>query len=129
MMQPRFARRLMASLLVFGVSALAWTSPAIPAVKPVTAKDPRSQWLGKWTGPEGTYLQLSRLANAYRIVIQSLDGQRRFTGKPLGKERIQFQRDGKTLQIRAGKVQTTGMKWLTPKQNCPIIESGKGYCR
>lgn len=128
-MQSRFAQRLMKSLLALGMGALLWTSPAISAAKPVPAKDPRAQWLGKWIGPEGTYLQLSRQANAYRIVIQSLDGQRRFTGKPLGKERIQFQRDGKTLQIRAGTGRDTGMKWLATKENCLIIETGEGYCR
>ena len=128
-MQSRFAQRLIASLLAFGMGVLLWASPAISAVKPVSAEDLRAQWLGKWIGPEGTYLQLSRQANAYRIVIQSLDGQRRFTGKPLGKDRIQFQRDDKTLQIRAGKGQDTGMKWLASKENCLIIETGEGYCR
>jgi hypothetical protein len=128
-MPARPSRMMLRSLIIFSMGAALWTSPAISAVKPVTAKDPRSQWLGKWIGPEGTYLQLSRQANAYRIEIQSLDGQRRFTGKPLGKQRIQFQRDGKTLQIREGKGRDTGMKWLATKENCLIIESGEGYCR
>ena len=128
-MRSRLAQRPMTSLLALGMGALLWTSPAISAAKPVPTKDLQAQWLGKWIGPEGTYLQLSRQANAYRIVIQSLDGQRLFTGKPLGKERIQFQRDGKTLQIRAGTGQDTGMKWLATKENCLIIETGEGYCR
>ena len=128
-MQSRFAQRLLTSLLAFGMGAVLWTSPAISAVKPVAGKDLWAQWLGKWIGPEGTYLQLSRQAHAYRIVIQSLDGQRRFTGKPLGKEHIQFQRDGKILQIRAGTGRDTGMKWLATKENCLIIETGEGYCR
>ena len=128
-MRSRLAQRPMTSLLALGMGALLWTSPAISAAKPVPTKDPQAQWLGKWIGPEGTYLQLSQQGNAYRIVIQSLDGKRRFTGKPLGKGRIQFQRDGKTLQIRAGKGQDTGMKWLATKENCLIIETGEGYCR
>jgi hypothetical protein len=111
------------------MGALLWTSPAISAVKPAAAQDPRTAWVGKWIGPEGTFLQLSRQGTAYRITIQSLDGQRRFTGKAIGQDRIQFQRDGKTLQIRAGNGQSTGMKWLATRKNCLIIEPGEGYCR
>jgi hypothetical protein len=87
-MQHRLARLILKSLIILSMETVLWTSPAISAVKPIPAKDPRAQWLGKWIGPEVTYLQLSRQTNAYRTVIQSLDGQRRFTGKPLGRDRI-----------------------------------------
>ena len=128
-MPARTSRLFLRSLCLLSMGAVLWTSPAISAVKPAAAQDPRTPWLGKWIGPEGTFLQLSRQGAAYRITIQSLDGQRRFTGKAAGQDRIQFQRDGKTLQIRAGNGQSTGMKWLATRKNCLIIEPGEGYCR
>ncbi|RQW78055.1 MAG: hypothetical protein EHM62_07865, partial [Methylococcus sp.] len=107
-MTARLSRLMLRNLILLSTGAALWTSPAFPAVKPIAAQDPRTAWLGKWIGPEGTFLQLSRQGKAYRITIRPLDGQRRFTGKAVGQDRIQFQRDGKTLQIRAGNGQSTG---------------------
>jgi len=43
-----------------------------------TVKGPKTaiadQWLGKWIGPEGTFLVISRSADKCTIQIQSLDG-------------------------------------------------------
>lgn len=74
-------------------------------------------------------MQLSSQKGGYRIVIQSLDARRSFMGTAMGQDRIQFRRDGKTRQIRAGNGRDTGMKWLSEKQNCLIVEVGEGYCR
>jgi hypothetical protein len=86
------------------------------------------QWLGKWIGPEGTYLQLSKSADHYTVLIQSLDGRNAYQGNstPSG---IEFQRDGKTETIHAGIGQDTGMKWLLDKKNCLVIHTGEGFCR
>jgi hypothetical protein len=42
------------------------------------------QWLGKWTGPEGTFLFLARNGDNYDINIQSLDGLARYEGLAAG---------------------------------------------
>jgi len=93
-----------------------------------TANNVTDQWLGKWIGPEGTYLVLSKNADKYVVEIHSLDGPATYEGTSAG-DRIEFQRDGKIESIHAGKGHETGMKWLLDKKNCLIIRTGEGFCR
>jgi hypothetical protein len=86
------------------------------------------RWMGKWIGPEGTYLVLSRSDQKYVVEIHSLDGSASYDGVAAG-DRIEFQRNGKTEFVHAGNGQDTGMKWLMDKQNCLIIQTGEGFCR
>jgi hypothetical protein len=51
-------------------------STATPASAPVTRKL-TDQWLGKWIGPEGTYLLLSNHGAGYLVEINSLAGNLR----------------------------------------------------
>jgi hypothetical protein len=86
------------------------------------------QWLGKWIGPEGTYLVLSKNADKYVVEIHSLDGPATYEGTSTG-DQIEFQRNRKTESIHAGSGHETGMKWLLDKKNCLIIRTGEGFCR
>jgi hypothetical protein len=99
------------------------STAAVPAKNDVTDK-----WLGKWTGPEGTYLVLSKSGDKYVVLINSLDGPATYEGSSTG-ERIEFRRDGKTESIHAGNGHDTGMKWLLDETNCLIIKTGEGFCR
>ena len=101
--------------------------PAISAPVP-PANNVTDQWLGKWIGPEGTFLVLSKNGDKYVVEIQALDGPATYDGIPAG-DRIEFQRNGKTESIHAGDGQETGMKWLLDKKNCLIIKTGEGFCR
>ena len=91
-------------------------------------QDPTDGWLGRWDGPEGTYLQLSKSGGQYVVVIQDLDGPKSFTGLADG-HRIRFTRDGKTEFITAGDGEATGMKWLADKKDCLLTKKGEGWCR
>lgn len=84
--------------------------------------------MGKWTGPEGTYLQLAGANGKYAITIANLDGPRSFEGSGTG-DTIDFERDGKKHTIRASDGAATGMKWLSDKKDCVVIEPGEGFCR
>ena len=95
---------------------------------PTTSNYPTDQWLGQWTGPEGTFLRLSGGDRQYEVVIQNLDGPRTFHGRAVG-DQIEFERDGVTESIRATNGAETGMKWLSNKSNCLTIKPGEGYCR
>ena len=53
------------------------------------------RWLGRWNGPEGTFLLLEGGNGTYEVTIQNLDGPRRFQGTTVG-EQIEFDRDGVT---------------------------------
>ena len=96
-------------------------------------KMPTNAWLGRWTGPEGLYLDIAADGGPYsgRYAITNkytLDDEGKFVG--LAKlDTIVFIRGGKELTIRAGNGDATGMKWLAGKKDCLIVASGEGYCR
>lgn len=98
-------------------------SAAAASSVPVTDK-----WLGKWNGPEGTFLQLVGGNGKYEITVQNLDGPRTFQGKAAG-DRIEFERNGLKESVRATNGAETGMKWLSEKSNCLTVRAGEGYCR
>lgn len=85
-------------------------------------------WLGRWNGPEGTYLLLEGGEGRYRVTVQNLDGPRTFDGTAVG-DRIQFERDGVIESLYATDGAGTGMKWLVDKANCLAVRVGEGYCR
>jgi hypothetical protein len=105
------------------------SAPTSPTTAPAaSANNVTDKWLGRWNGPEGTYLLLSKRDDQYFVRIQSLDGPATYEGVAAG-DRIEFKRDGKTESIRAGSGKETGMKWLLEKKNCLIIKQGEGFCR
>jgi len=97
----------------------------VSSIKEVGGPD---SWLGRWEGPEGTYLRLAKNGDKYVVEIQDLDGPKTFEGFADG-HRIRFTRDGKTEFISAGDGQATGMKWLAEKKNCLLTKLGEGWCR
>jgi hypothetical protein len=88
------------------------------------------EWLGKWIGVEGNYLQIDAgdAPGVYTITEGTLDGQLRYTGQTTG-DGIAFTNAGKTGKISAGAGPDTGLKYLADKKNCLVIESGRGFCR
>ena len=85
-------------------------------------------WLGKWSGPEGTFLQLVGSNGKYEVTIQNLDGPRTFQGQAAG-DHVEFERNGVKESLRATNGAGTGMKWLSEKSNCLTVRAGEGYCR
>ena len=85
-------------------------------------------WIGRWSGPEGTYLEIERAGGGYDVTIKDLDAARTFIGHEVY-DRIEFRRDGVTESIAATNGDETGMKWLAGKKNCLTIKLGEGYCR
>lgn len=96
----------------------------IPPARPVR----QDQWLGKWVGPEGTFLVLTKASTHYSVEVHSLDGPNTYDGVANG-DSIEFQRNGKTESLHAGSGKDTGMKWLLDKKNCLVIQTGEGFCR
>lgn len=111
------------------------TAPADPASRPVAAASSASaplqvppDWLGRWTGPEGTYLQIVQTEGVYDITVRNLDGVRTFRGLA-GSDSLHFERDGVQESIRRTDGAATGMKWLAEKSRCLTVKPGEGYCR
>jgi len=94
----------------------------------VTSTPVADKWLGKWNGPEGTFLQLVGGNGKYEVTIQNLDGPRTFQGQAAG-DHVEFERNGVRESLRATNGATTGMKWLSGKSNCLTVRAGEGYCR
>jgi len=95
--------------------------------KPVAAAGVDA-WLGKWTGPEGTWLQIEGSGGNYVVTIRNLDSTIRYPATSVLDE-IRFDRAGAMATIRATDGAATGMKWLADKKNCLTIKTGEGYCR
>jgi hypothetical protein len=85
-------------------------------------------WIGRWNGPEGTFLNLEGSKGNYRVTIQNLDGPRTYQGTSAGGQ-IHFERNGVSESIHATNGVETGMKWLSDKTLCLTIRTGEGYCR
>jgi hypothetical protein len=111
---------LVLSLAVAGCRGQPSAAPATPSVA--------DKWLGRWDGPEGTYLMLSKAGDHYTVEVRDLDGSRTFVGFPDG-DRIRFVRDGRTEFLAAGDGEATGMKWLLDKRDCLLTRKGEGWCR
>ena len=124
-----------ASLLLVA-SAFAWAGckPPAPSAQPpapasaASATHAASGWLGRWQGPEGTWLEVSGGPGTYSLTVRNLDGPRGFEAKE-GTETLVFTRDGKIETLRRGDGVQTGMKWLAEKRDCLIVKAGEGYCR
>jgi hypothetical protein len=96
--------------------------------KPVAPSALTDKWLGRWNGPEGTFLVLSKNGEKYVVKINSLDGPETYEGVWMG-DHIEFVREGKRESIRAGSGADTGMKWLLDEKNCLFIKKSEGFCR
>lgn len=98
------------------------------AASGATSTPVADKWLGKWSGPEGTFLQLVGSNGKYEVTIQNLDGSRKFQGQAAG-DHVEFERNGVKESLRATNGAETGMKWLSEKSNCLTVRAGEGYCR
>ncbi len=100
------------------------SAPATPDAPPAVP----TAWLGKWNGPEGTWLEIAAADGAYAVTVGNLDGPRRFAAAARNGT-LSFERDGLHETLRANDGAGTGMKWLADKRNCLAIKSGEGFCR
>ena len=105
-------------------------APPAPAAAPPPAAptDAASAWIGRWSGPEGTYLDVAASNGKYSIAIRNLDGERTFDAASTVSG-LTFERDGTTETVHSGSGADTGMKWLQEKSDCLVVKSGEGYCR
>jgi len=91
---------------------------------------PTDAWIGKWLGVEGLVLDIQPAGESGRYVLSVtlLDGTKSYDGTADG-DMIRFTRDGRPESVRAATGAETGLKWLSDKQNCLMIQQGEGFCR
>ena len=89
-----------------------------------------SEWAGKWTGPEGLYVQITPTdAGAYNLEMQSdLDTKGTYPGQD-AEGGIKFARGGESLLLHSATGDETGLTDLAGKKNCLMVKSGEGYCK
>jgi hypothetical protein len=105
------------------------SAPTSVAASAAAATESPDRWIGRWQGPEGTFVEVASESGAYRVTVQNLDGLRRFEARAAPGGGLSFVRDGVTETLRAGNGAATGMKWLADKQDCLVVKAGEGYCR
>jgi len=99
-----------------------------------TAGLPTYDWVGRWTGPEGLFLDIQPSPDGkpghYAITNKdNLDREGDYGGVAEGAT-IRFVRDGRDMVIRPGIGDETGFKYLAGKKDCLILVPGQeGYCR
>lgn len=118
-----------------GAAADSARNAATPAAAPAAgAVPPTDAWVGRWLGPEGLFLDITKDASGgvghYAIVNRdNLDREESYSGVAEGST-IRFVRDGKDLVIQPGTGADTGFKYLADKTDCLIVVKGsEGYCR
>jgi hypothetical protein len=101
------------------------------AILPAPETPAADRWIGRWTGPEGLFLDIAKgEGGAYRITNRhSLDATVTLEGRAV-EDGIAFTREGREMIVRAGSGADTGFKWLADKTDCLIVRLGEeGYCR
>ena len=85
--------------------------------------------VGKWNGPEGTYLNITKKGTGFEVEVKDLDAAKKYDGTAKG-DTIEFTRNGKTETVRTATGVETGMKWLEKETNCLVITKGsEGFCK
>ncbi len=117
-------------------SPAASASPAMsPATSPSTSPvanidgSKADALAGRWPGPEGTFLSVTKKGDKYSIEIADLDGPKTYEGTARG-DVIEFTRNGKIEAVKAASGADTGMKGFEKETNCVVVTKGKeGFCR
>ena len=111
-------------------SSPAASPAASPAVSPAVSDAKKVDALvGRWTGPEGTYLDVSKNGDKFKVELKSLDGSKTYDGTAKDGA-IEFVRNGKTETVKTATGAETGMKGFEKETNCVVVTKGsEGFCR
>jgi len=105
------------------------TPVASPSASPAGNTTKADSLVGRWTGAEGTYLNVSKKGEKYSIEIANLDGAKTFEGTAKG-DAIEFVRNGKTETVKTASGAETGMKGFEKDTNCVVVTKGiEGFCK
>ena len=102
------------------------TTPPAPADSAKVEAD----YVGRWTGVEGTYLVVaSKPAGGVSLDMQwDLDNKGTFDGSVTA-EGLRFMRNDVAETAVHTNGDATGLKYLAGKQDCLTVKPGEGYCR
>ena len=106
---------------------------AVAASEPTVAPTfpPARNYLGRWTGVEGMFLDIAATnrPDRYRLTMQyDLDHRRTVVAK-LDNDRLVFTSEGSSHSLVPTDGVATGLKYLANKKDCLTVMPGEGYCR
>jgi len=130
---------LIATMLISGCSNSNTSASNTPASDTATEQNQphqvTDQWVGRWTGVEGLFLEISKEDFAgpghYLLHMRyGLDADQigTFERQAIA-EGIRFNRGEGPQLLLASDGEATGMKWLLEKEDCLVVATGEGYCR
>ena len=101
-----------------------------PAAVPADTARVEADYLGRWTGVEGMYLEVAaKPGGGVRLDMQwDLDNQGVFDGSVTA-EGLRFTRAGVDETAVHTDGDATGLRYLAGKQDCLTVKPGEGYCR
>lgn len=104
-------------------------APSIPA----SAAMDRDGYVGRWTGVEGMFVDISPTAepHLYTLTMQwDLDHRGTFAARQMPLELgLDFTRDGTLERLVPSDGAATGLRYLAGKKDCLTVRPGEGYCR
>lgn len=156
-MYNNISRRLIMLVAAYAASILLVACDTKPEVKNITAPTPATtatpaispevanpneaaiqQLIGKWNGPDGTYISITekkgadgkqQLPRKFAVEIKGLDASETFDATAKGKE-IEFVRKGKTETVKHATGAETGVKGFEKETACVVVTKGReGFCR
>jgi hypothetical protein len=100
------------------------------AVPPADVARLEADYLGRWVGVEGMYLDVSKRAGGgVDLEMQyDLDHKGTFQGS-VTVEGLRFLRNGVAETAVPSEGDATGLKYLAGKKDCLTVKPGEGYCR
>lgn len=112
------------------VDANAAVAVTTPAENSAAAGKSDADYLGRWIGVEGTYLNVAaKPGGGVTLDMQwDLDHRGRFDGT-VTERGIRFVRDDTTEVAVPSDGDATGLKYLAGKTDCLTVKPGEGYCR
>jgi hypothetical protein len=119
--------RLAVTMTMVALAGCSKSPVETPAAAAPQAQIP-ADWQGRWTGPEGTYLDIARDGGGHKVTISNLDGPATYPAEPAAGG-LSFERNGVRETLHATDGAGTGMKWLADKTRCLTVKPGEGFCR
>ena len=109
------------------------TEEVMPSEREAASADaatPETVFVGRWTGVEGTYLDVSaRPGGGVVMEMQwDLDNKGDYEGT-VRSDGLHFLRGGVDHVARRTDGDATGLKYLAGKKDCLTVKPGEGYCR
>lgn len=98
----------------------------VPVVVPPQPELPKKDFIGRWNGPDGTYM----IVEAGRVKIKAANEEEKtYENATINDRSIVFNREGTIITARAGNGDDTGVPSFAGKADCIVIKHGEGYCR